>query len=240
MKVLITAPLRQDLDIFLAHQESLDNLIIPEGVEVDRFYIVNDCPEVIPHIKGRYAIANSGEEYTKTGNDHIWTPYNLAKMPILRNRTIHEAWDYDYWFSVDTDLVLHPMTLKTLLEADKDIVSEVFWTQSPNGEWWCNAWMYDQCDMDGKEKKWREPGLYQVGMTGACTLVKREVFGEAFDKVNYSPIPNIRRCLCGEDRWFSIRAAVYGYEMWLDTHYPATHLYTRKDYEDWLKQEGRR
>lgn len=221
MRILIAAPLRQDTDIFLAYQKSLDDLIIPDGVQVDRFFVVNDCPEAVPLIKGEYRVLNSGDIYTKTENDHIWTPYNLAKMSVLRNACIEKALGYDYMFSVDTDLILHPETLKTLIEADKDIVSEIFFTNN-----WCNAWMYDQ--YSDIKAEWYKPGLYQVGMTGACTLMKTKVFKAG---VNYSSIPNLT--IRGEDRFFCIRAACAGFELWVDTHYPATHLYTRAEFEKW-------
>ena len=221
MKVLITAPLRQSVDIFQAYQGALDNLTVPH----DRFYVVNDCPEIIPYIRGDYEVMNTGDLYQKTADDHIWTHDNLTKMHALRNRTVKAMLDggYDYWFSVDTDVILHPLTLETLIVADKDIVSEIFWT---NG--WCNAWMYDQAA--GMSQEWKKPGLYQVGMTGACTLVKRKVFEAGVD---YTPIPCIVKSLWGEDRHFSIRAACAGFEMWVDTHYPAEHLFTAALYKDW-------
>lgn len=221
MKVLITAPLRQSVDIFQAYQGALDELTIPH----DRFYVVNDCPEIIPYIRGDYEVMNTGDLYQKTSDDHIWTHDNLTKMHALRNRTVKAMLDggYDYWFSVDTDVILHPLTLETLIAADKDIVSEIFWT---NG--WCNAWMYDQAA--GMSQEWKKPGLYQVGMTGACTLVKRKVFEAGVD---YTPIPCIVKSLWGEDRHFSIRAACAGFEMWVDTHYPAEHLFTAALYKDW-------
>ena len=225
MKVLITAPLKQDVRIFREYQNSLDALIVPDGAEVDRFFVVNDCLEIIPEIKGNYEIVNTGDLYKKTNNNHLWTHENLSKMHELRNRTIKAAEGYDYWFSVDTDLVLHPLTLKTLLEADKDIVSELFWT---NG--WCNAWLWDQSS--GMLDEWKKPGLYQVGMTGACTLVKRKVFDAGVD---YSPIPCINKALWGEDRHFCIRAACYGFEMWADSHYPAEHLYTEAAYQNYIR-----
>lgn len=228
LKCLITAPLRQDVGIFNAHQNGLDRLIIPEGVTVDRFYVVNDCPEVIPHIRGEYEVMNTGDIYEKTFNDHIWTDENMGKMHQLRNRTIQKMLDggYDYWFSVDTDVVLQPETLQMLLAADKDIVSEIFWT---NG--WCNAWMCDQAW--GMPDTWKTPGLYQVGMTGACTLVKRKVFEAGAD---YTQIPCIHKALIGEDRHFCIRATCLGFELWVDTHCPATHLYTIDEYERYVEQ----
>ena len=230
IRVLLAAPLRQDARIFREYQAALDRLILPEGVTLDRFYVVNDCAEIIPEIRGEHIVMDTGDVYRKVKDDHIWTPANLDKMPALRNACIQRVLDggYDYLFSVDTDVILQPETLAQLLEADKDIVSEIFWT---NG--WCNAWMCDQAS--GMPDTWKTPGLYRCGMTGACTLIKREVFERG---VNYSPIPNIVKALWGEDRWFCIRAAVLGAEMWVDTHYPATHLFTEQAYNDYMRRRG--
>ena len=235
-KILITAPLRQDVDIFQAYQDGLDRLEIPEGFEVSRFFVVNDCREVIPYIRdAEYIHTETGETYEKTASDHLWTQDLMLKMSELRNRTIAEMLlgGYEYWFSADTDIVMDPRTLKALIEADRDIVSEIFWTQAPNGSWWCNAWQQDQYSQP--EAEWKKPGLYRCGMTGALTLVKRQVFEAGVD---YTPIPNIKKALRGEDRHFCVRAACAGFEMWVDTHYPATHLYTRRIYEEYMA--GRR
>ena len=234
MRILITAPLRQEPEIFDEYQWSLDRLIVPDGVEVDRFFVVNDCPEVIPHIRNAmYITHDTQDEYTKTEKEHIWTSDNLAKMSTIRNMTIQMALrgGYDYWMSADTDLVLDPHTLEWLIAADKDIVSEVFWTMGPRGVW-TNAWMYDQYDTDGQMDRWKEPGLYEVGMTGALTLVKRKVFEAG---VGYARIPNLRWLLYGEDRHFCVRAACAGFSLWLDTHAPARHLYTHDRYNEWLE-----
>ena len=231
-KILITAPLRQDIDIFMEYQKGLDALEVPEGYEVRRFFVVNDCREIIPYIENaEYVVADTGKEYEKTGNDHLWTLELMRTMSDLRNRTITEmlTGGYDYWFSVDTDIVLDPRTLRTLIEADKDIVSEIFWTQAPSGRYWCNAWMVDQAA--GMKEDWKKPGLYRCGMTGALTLVKREVFTAGVD---YTPIPNIYSALRGEDRHFCVRAACAGFELWIDSHCPAEHLYTRQVYEDYM------
>ena len=235
-KILITAPLRQDVDIFREYQEGLDRLEVPEGFTVDRFFVVNDCPEVIPEIRDAKTVTvETGEVYEKTHNDHIWTLDLMWKMGELRNMTIREMLEggYDYWLSVDTDIVLDPWTLYHLIQADKDIVSEIFWTQAPNGRYWCNAWMVDQSA--GMTEEWRKPGLYEVGMTGALTLVKRRVFEAGVD---YSRIPNINTALRGEDRHFCVRAACAGFSLWVDTHAPAMHLYTRKLYDEYMKSKA--
>ena len=230
--ILITAPLRQDPDIFKAYQDGIDRLEIPEDCTVSRFFVVNDCDEVIQYIRNaEYTVWNIGDIYQKTDSDHIWTLDLMQKMGDLRNRTIEEMllYGFDYWLSIDTDIIVDPKTLRTLIEADRDIVSEIFWTQAPNGKWWCNAWDYDQYSPPAEE--WRKPGLYRCGMTGALTLVKRKVFEAGVD---YTKIPNIHQALRGEDRHFCVRAACAGFGMWIDTHCPARHLYTRKLYEEYM------
>ena len=236
-KILITAPLRQDADVFMEYQDGLDRLEVPEGCEVSRYFAVNDCDEVIPLIRdAEYNVTKTGDTYEKTSNDHLWTPDLMWKMGELRNRTIRKMLEggFDYWLSIDTDIVVDPRTLRTLIDADKDIVSEIFWTQAPNGRYWCNAWMTDQSA--GMAEEWRRPGLYRCGMTGALTLVKRKVFEAGVD---YSRIPNIKTALRGEDRHFCVRAACAGFEMWIDSHCPANHLYTRQLYEEYMKNKAR-
>ena len=235
-KILIAAPLRQDVDVFREYQKGLDNLEVPEGFTADRFFVINDCPEIRAEVRDAKTVeVDTGEVYEKTHNDHLWTLDLMLKMGELRNMTIREMLEggYDYWLSADTDIVLDPWTLYHLIQADKDIVSEIFWTQAPNGREWCNAWMADQAA--GMREEWRKPGLYKVGMTGALTLVKRRVFEAGVD---YTQIPNIQTALRGEDRHFCVRAACAGFEMWVDTHAPATHLYTRKVYEQYMKDKA--
>ena len=90
-KILVTAPLRQDADVFREYQKGLDALQIPEGYEVSRFFVVNDCPEVIPEIRdAEYIIADNNEAYEKTHNDHLWTMSLMWRMAELRKRAVEE------------------------------------------------------------------------------------------------------------------------------------------------------
>ena len=225
-KVLIAAPLRQDPKIFREYQKGLDGLIIPDDVQVDRFFVVNDCWEVVPEIRdAEYVEVN--HESIMLYRDHFWTKELVSDMSVYRNMTIRKALEggYDYLLSVDTDLVLEPHTLQVLLEADKDCVAGLFWT---NG--WSNAWMYDQCTVNDKPE-WHEPGLYQVGGTGALFLIKRKVLEAGVD---YTPIPNLRQAVFGEDRHFCIRAVCNGFEIWADTHCEPVHLYDEGHYQQYM------
>lgn len=228
-KVLIAAPLRQDPKIFREYQKGLDSLIIPEGVKADRYFVVNDCEEVIPEIRdAEFDVVNS--ENVTMYRDHMWTGELVSMMSVYRNMTIRKALEggYDYLLSVDTDLVLEPHTLQVLLEADKDCVAGLFWT---NG--WSNAWMYDQASVNDKPE-WHEPGLYRVGGTGALFLIRRNVLEAGVD---YTPIPNLRQAVFGEDRHFCIRAVCNGFELWVDTHCQPVHLYDEGHYQMYMAGE---
>lgn len=237
MKVLIGAPLRQKPHIFKEHLKSLEALRIPEGVEVDFFWIVNDCPEVIDLLKPhQYMVTDYGDKYETDETEHHWSFAGFGKMSELRTMLTNKALEegYDYYFSVDTDLVLHPETLAQLLAAEKDLVSEIFWTDGPDGKPWCNSWLWDQYITTVETfEAWKLPGLYEVGMTGALFLISRKVLEAG---VNYMPIKNILRAVYGEDRHFCIRAACAGFEIWMDTCYPATHLYRESEYRAYMER----
>ena len=228
IRVLIAAPLRQDPKIFREYQKGLDSLIIPDGVEVDRFFVVNNCDEVVPEIRNaEYVVINTNNSMMY--RDHFWTGELISDMSGYRNLTIRKALEggYDYLLSVDTDLVLEPHTLQVLLEAKKDIVAGLFWT---NG--WSNAWMYDQAD--GYNPEWEQPGLYRIGGSGALILIHRRVFEAGVD---YTKIKQIRKALIGEDRHFCIRAECAGFEIWADSHCLPVHLYREPDYQKFMAGE---
>lgn len=228
MRVLIAAPLRQSPEIFREYQKGLDELIIPKGVTVDRYFVVNDCPEVIPEIHGAEWDEINSENVTMYQN-HLWTGELVGNMSVYRNLTIKKALDgkYDFLLSVDTDLVLEPHTLEVFLKAKKDIIAGLFWT---NG--WSNAWMYDQAE--GYDSTWEKPGTYQVGGTGALILISRKVLRAGVD---YTPIPCLRKAVFGEDRHFCIRAMCHGFEIWADSHCLPVHLYTKKHYDAFMAGE---
>lgn len=74
--------------------------------------------------------------------------------------------------------------------------------------------------------KLQQPGIYEVGGLGACTLISRRAICSG---VSYDMIRNIS--YWGEDRHFCIRAAALGIALYVDTRYPALHLYRDSDLE---------
>jgi hypothetical protein len=129
--------------------------------------------------------------------------------------------------------------MEQLLSANKDILCNVFWTSwQPNTVEMPQVWLQDQynfyeadqnvslSDEDICQKTFefiellRNPGVYEVGGLGACTLISRDALLKG---VSFKKIKNVS--FWGEDRHFCIRAAALDIPLFVDTHYPAYHIY---------------
>lgn len=172
---------------------------------------------------------------------HSWSQEKIWKVANYKDRLIQRARreNFDYLFLVDSDLLLYPQTLKQLLAAGKEIVSEIFWTKwSDDAIAQPQVWLSDFYTQYEKkmgenltrEEEWsrtmtfyhklRQPGIYEIGGLGACTLIS----GSAIAKgISFRPIKNLT--FWGEDRHFCIRACALGIDLFVDTHYPAYHIF---------------
>ncbi|SHE11376.1 CDP-glycerol:poly(glycerophosphate) glycerophosphotransferase [Chlamydia abortus] len=254
-KVLIGSPVHQKPEILQNYLESLEELN-KEGVAVDYFFVDDNNDHLSSGKLQTFAESNNvfilssfhKDQYICDNNTHHWNTDLVWKVAEFKNDIIEFAIfnDYDYLFLIDSDLVLHPKTLNKLISAEKDIISNIFWTK------WTDdvqielpqVWLKDNYTLysfNAKEKltqseinqrtaefigKLRRPGIYKVGGLGACTLISRKALEAG---VNFSEIPNIS--FWGEDRHFCIRAEVLGFELFVDTHYPAFHIYRESDLE---------
>jgi len=245
IKVLLATPLKQKPYIFTEFQKSIDNLIIPDGVTLDRFYIVNNCPEIIPYITSGSFQEITFEEQTLQQTPHNWKSEHIRHMIDMRNHCFNVAsqGDYDYVFSVDSDLILNPHTLKLLLDYKTDIIGEAYWTKSEIGLWY-NASLYNLYNMDQKVTvpnniqaivDHQVPGVYRVGMTGACILISKRVWQSG---VNYSEIPYQWAEPISEDRNFCLRAACAGFPIYIDTQIPPYHLFNDEYYNTYMERIG--
>lgn len=236
MKILIGAPVRQTEGIFKEYLKSLDNLEKP--CQTDRLFYLHNSPHLQKYLpRDEYLLANGVDVYKKDENTHYWNDQNLWTVTCLKNELLKKTLEggYDYFMLVDSDLILHPKTLVSLLGANKKIVAEAFWTRwNPDLEPLPNAWDVDQStSYDGSYELWKQPGTYQVGGTGACILIHRSVIEAG---VNYNPLYNLS--LWGEDRGFCIRSVAHGYDIWFDTHYTAVHLYRESEYQKYVENGG--
>lgn len=249
-KILIGAPVRQHpviLNLYLLSLQRLDT----ENLLVDYFFIDDNDNQESSKILEAFGMnehalvqkysETATESYHKDEHTHYWTGSLIEKVADIKNQIIAKALNggYDYLFLIDSDLILHKNTLKRLIETDQEIISEIFWTKwTPDANELPQVWLRDHYTLfqqrfgefltpeetnrrtDEFLEMLRVPGVYEVGGLGALTLIKREVLEAG---VHFGAIKNVS--FWGEDRHFCIRAVSHGFNLHVDTHYPALHLY---------------
>ncbi|MEJ3718779.1 glycosyltransferase family 2 protein [Paenibacillus polymyxa] len=252
-RVLVGSPIRQEPLILREFLESLKELK-QETVELSFLFvddndnmlssqILNDLAKTMPNVMIHKH--TSSDYYMRDETTHSWNEQLVWKVAQLKNMIIQIAleFNYDYLFFIDSDIVLHPQTIEQLKSAGKEVISEVFWTKwQPNFPELPQVWLEDHYTMFYKQRneqlnkeealrrqeqfiqQLREPGVYEVGGLGACTLISRSAIEKG---VNFKEIKNIS--FWGEDRHFCIRAAVLGIDLYVDTHLPAYHIYRESD-----------
>ena len=256
-KVLIASPVRQTAAVLREFLESLaflerttmetDYLFIDDNEEEASSNILRDF---ISQHEGTIFDSNNDDGttqekgiYTRDEGGHYWRDEQIWRVAGLKNRILQYAKDqkYDAVFLIDSDLVLHPRTLEQLVSAQKDIVSNIFWTRwQPGTREMPQVWLQDEYALyrkggkseAGKEildentqtdaflNQLRVPGCYEVGGLGACTLIRKTALEAG---VSFDQIPNVS--FWGEDRHFCIRAQALGFRLYVDTHLPAYHIY---------------
>ncbi|MEK4850791.1 glycosyltransferase family 2 protein [Paenibacillus sp. FSL H7-0756] len=252
-RVLLGSPIHQKPEILQHFLNSLQRLNL-NNIEL-HYYLIDDnrdeaSSELLQQFaqSGRTVILESSgyhDDYIRDDNAHAWRISLVWKVAEFKNQMIRhaEAFGYDYLFLIDSDLILHPSTLEQLLSSGKDIISEVFWTQWEPGKLsQPQVWMHDEYNqweaLPGEKLspeeikrrlhtfllKMEEPGIYEVGGLGACTLISIQAIKSG---VSYKKIRNLS--YWGEDRHFCIRAAALDIPLFVDTHYPALHIYRDSD-----------
>lgn len=186
-------------------------------------------------------IEQRSEQPAEYSPNHNWNQEKIWKVANYKDHLIRRSRqeNFDYLFLIDSDLLLYPQTIKQLLAAGKEIISEVFWTRwSDDAIAQPQVWLtdfYTQCEKKMGEEitpdeewsrtlafyhKLRQPGVYEIGGLGACTLIAKSAIGKG---ISFQPIKNLT--FWGEDRHFCIRACALGIDLFVDTHYPAYHIF---------------
>lgn len=236
MKIQLSACIHQEnpkiLEAWMIGMAELD---VPKGCKLHHVYIIHNPvgfeeelfkkhlpkAEVIG-MKIDVAGAKPNEE------THQWNPRLVEVVTQGKNRLLAMAREgkMDALLLNDSDQVLQPPTLDQLLSRQKDIIGEILWTRwKPKEPLRPNAWDFDNYGFfQGTMQRWKTPGFYPAGFVAGCLLIRAKVFNLGID---YTRIPNLS--FWGEDRHFCIRAVACGFTIWIDTHYPALHLYRKED-----------
>lgn len=252
-RILVGSPIYQKPEILKAFLKSLKK-INRHTISIDYMFVDDNIEENSSQLLAEFEREEStviivhGKEqgvYLCNDESHHWDDDLMLKVANYKNSIINYAIEneYDYLFFVDSDLVLHPNLIEHLKTANKDIISEIFWSKwHDDRHFEPNVWLFDEYDLVPKRlgeklsekeietrqikflNQLRIPGLYEVGGLGACTLISRAALLEG---VSFKPIKNLT--IHGEDRFFCIRAAVLGIDLFVDTHYPAYHIYREQD-----------
>lgn len=257
-KILVGAPICQEPIVLSAFLRSLNRLETPEHEVFYHFIDDNYNPLSKKYLedfqKKRDNVVIRKEEAVIPQAipyvNHNWTQNKIWKVAAYKDSLIARARQegFDYLFLIDSDLLLYPKTLAHLVNTGKDIISEIFWTKwSGNAIEQPQVWLSDSYTQYKKipgekltreeekirtlafYKLLRQPGIYPVGGLGACTLISKN----AFEKdISFQKISNLS--LWGEDRHFCVRACVLNIGLFVDTHYPAYHVYRPSELENGL------
>lgn len=252
-KILIGSPIRQKPKILTEFLESLEGLE-KEDLSVDFLFIDDnelvESSKVLKDFSSRgwkteIIMGNKFSRYHCDENSHYWQEALIWKVAEYKNYIISKAQEqnYDYLFLVDSDIILHPHTLKHLISTQKDIISEIFWTKwKPDVRPLPQVWVNDhynlfhryrneelsqeevQSRINGFLHCLQIPGIYEVGGLGACTLISQNALQSG---ISFKEIRNLS--FWGEDRHFCIRAAALGFKLFVDTFYPAYHIYRESE-----------
>lgn len=256
-RVLLGSPIRQKpriLQEFLASIHRLDQ----QNYDLDFLLIDDNEDRESQSLLNQFSAAREGKstvlppqtvygasKYICNETTHYWKNQMIWKVAEWKDLMIQAAREqnYDYLFLIDSDLLLHPRTIDQLILADRAIISNIFWTKwMPEQISLPQVWVSDHYTLfehDINEQlsngeiarrqslfleKLRHPGVYEVGGLGACTLIARPALQK---EISFRRIRNLS--FWGEDRHFCVRAQALGLQLFVDTHYPAYHIYRDSD-----------
>ena len=246
-KILITAPVHQDIKIFKEYLWSLNRLEIPEGYEVHKYFYLHNSNNLKKFLQSNeYEIFNDNTKVEQNEITHIWKIENFSAVSQMRTKALEKARreKYDYIFSVDSDVILHKKTLNDLLSREKDIISKIYWTAWDSRQpWLLLPNCYDSRSDNGRIvykdqniEKYKIMGTYETGVTGAAILISSKIFNEPL--IDYYPI-KVLSTSYWEDYAFCVKCKCLfpDLKIYIDTIHPAKHLYRQEDYNNWIKGE---
>ena len=218
-KVFIGAPVRDRawiLPRFIDHIKKMDTA----GIEIKSLFVVNDCIDNSEHLlqQSGFNTLKVDELPSKTESS-LRGKYSYQHLANLRNILVEEflKTDCEYFFSIDTDILVPPNGLKKLINNNKDICSMILCNQ--NGELKKRA--HNIMNYDPRRSmyyhifEWENDSIIEVDLTGAVYLIHRKVLENG---VRYD---NNKQ---GEDVPFCRDARKKGFKVFCDTSIKPIHV----------------
>lgn len=245
-KILITAPVHQDAKIFKEYLWSLNRLIIPEGYEIQKHFYLHNADNLKKFLQpNEYEIFKDETKVEESDVTHIWKQENFNAVTTMRTKALEYAREnnFDYIFSVDSDVILQSTNLVELINSNKDIVAKMYWTIfDSNIPYFSMPNCYDYINEKGQRvfkkgiNNLKFLGLHEVGVTGACTLIGKRIINEPL--IDYFPI-KIFSYSKWEDYAFCIKAhaLIPDVSIYIDNMCSPKHLYRKEDYTKWVNEE---
>ena len=250
MKSLVASVTNRGPEVLRPHLDSIKNLSVPNGIEIDVIYTTDpEIPEGSEELLLSYGVVLGEAEpkpsdalYAVTEQTHRWNEPTFDWLAHEKQRLLSHAVEegYDAVFFVDSDLVLGPETLESLVYAQKPIVSAVFWTAWHEGAPPLpQTWLTHPYTLEGRSgvrylssaeflRALRDRQLVEVGGLGACTLIRTNVL----DRVGFFPrmegLPK-EGMWQGEDRSFCLYATQAHIPLWADAWPDIFHIYRPSD-----------
>ncbi len=249
MKILLASVTNRTKDVLGPHLGSIEALEVPEGVDLSLAYVSDGLglPEIRLLERAGARVLGAAPKpaeaiYEAREETHVWNVPTFHWLAREKQRLLDLAVEenYDYVFFVDSDLVLGPETLGSLLACEKPITSAVFWTAWQAGDPELpQVWLTHPYEFGGRSgrlhhapheflKRIDHNELVEVGGLGACTLIRTDVL----DRVRYFPIleglPE-GGMWEGEDRSFCIRATQHHIPLFADAWPDIFHIYRPSD-----------
>ncbi len=144
----------------------------------------------------------------------------------IRNLIAEWAKNYDYLFSVDSDIILPQDSLKKMIEADKDIVSGLYIQRIPNTH---TLEVYMDTPDGGctniPYETIADKSLLEIAACGmGCVLIKGEVFRKMkYPHFYYQSSLNHQETV-SEDVYFCMKAKSLGFKIWADPSIKCDHI----------------
>lgn len=226
-RVLIGCPVRDREWILPRYLQCLSDLDYPQN-QIEYAFIVNDSTDNTLRILQEFAHRSSSPVHITVkdmANRHSSSrgAYNIDNLAILRNSLlkIFLSTKSSHLFSVDSDILVTPDSLKELIKLDLPVVSFLVRNDQHLGE----LGYYNISQLQGGHYRpiqdFPRNSLIPVDCTGAGYLIQRWVIEEK--GVRYHPHRQ------GEDIGFCEEARAKGIGIWCHTGLEGTHVMLKQD-----------